>query len=150
MKQIFLSIGIYLGAMVALSAQVQNPAQWQVSIQKKTDLQYNIVARATIKNNWHIYGIKKVNGPIPTSIQITPHPLIQLDGKVQEIGKKITKYEDIFSTNVEYYENTLTIIQPIKIKTKAKITITGNVNFMACDDKNCTPPHKIPFSLSIQ
>lgn len=147
-KLIFLSFIILVS--MSLMAQVKNPAKWVFSIEKKSALQYNIVAKATIEKGWHVYGIKKVEGPVPTTIEMTTHPLVTIDGKIQETGKKISKYEEIFSTHVEYFENTMTVILPIKLKTQAKLTITGNLRFMACDDKNCTPPQKVPFSLSIQ
>lgn len=147
-KLIFLSLLIFVS--MSLTAQVKNPAKWVFSIEKKSALQYNIVAKATIEKGWHVYGIKKVEGPIPTAIEMTAHPLVTIDGKMQETGKKISKYEEIFSTHVEYFENTMTVILPIKLKTQAKLIITGNLRFMACDDKNCTPPQKVPFSLSIQ
>ncbi|MGL4347831.1 MAG: protein-disulfide reductase DsbD domain-containing protein [Chitinophagaceae bacterium] len=135
---------------LSITAQIKNPVNWAFSLEKKSPTQYNIKAKATIEKGWHVYGLKKVDGPIATSLEITTHPLITIDGKTREIGKKVSQYEDIFSTHVEYFENTMTIVQSIKLKTIAKLTITGYLNFMACDNKNCTPPEKIPFSLSIQ
>ena len=105
---------------------------------------------ATIAGDFHLYAQDAgVEGPVPTKIVFTPNPLLILDGKVTETGKKITKLEQAWDGKVNFYEKTVTFTQKIKGKTKAKTTIIGKVEFMVCNDEICLPPSEYAFKVPI-
>ena len=90
-----------------------------------------------------------VEGPVPTTISFTANPLLIIDGKAVETGKKITKVEKAWDGKVNFYEKTVTFTQKIKAKTKAKTNIIGKVEFMVCNDEVCLPPSEYAFKVPV-
>ena len=66
-----------------------------------------------------------------------------------EEGKKITKREDAWDGQVHYYEKTVTFVQTVQAKTKAKTNLLGKVEFMVCDDELCLPPAEFTFKIPL-
>lgn len=105
---------------------------------------------ATIGENYHMYAQNVgVEGPLGTSFTFTKNPLIVLDGSVKEAGKLVKKYESIWKGNVHYYEGTVDFIQVVKLKANVKTNLSGNVEFMVCDEKLCLPPGNVPIKVQI-
>ena len=72
-----------------------------------------------------------------------------MDGKPVEQGKKITKMEEAWGGKVNFYEKTVTFVQVVNAKTKAKTSLNGKIDFMVCDDELCLPPAEVPFKIAI-
>jgi thiol:disulfide interchange protein DsbD len=124
--------------------------KWTTASKKLGDKLYELKLTATIAGNFHIYAQDAgVEGPVPTTISFTANPLLVLDGKAIEIGKKITKVEQAWDGKVNFYEKTVTFTQKIKGKTKAKTNIMGKVEFMVCNDELCLPPSEFSFKVPI-
>ena len=133
-----------------LLAQSNKQVKWAFSSKKITDNTYEVHMTATINGNFHMYAQNVgVEGPLPTAFVFTKNPLLQLDGKVKEVGKLVKKYESTWSGNVNYYEKTVNFIQTVKVKGTARTNIAGKVEFMVCDDKLCLPPAEVEFSVNI-
>ena len=127
MKKIILFLSI---VFLAISAKAQlNPVMWTFTAKKIADKTYEIHMKATIQNGWHLYSQIQPDDAIanPTGFTLNNNPLITLDGKIKEIGT-IEKYHDAklgisanqFSTKVDF-------IQKVRLKAKAKTSITGSV-----------------------
>jgi thiol:disulfide interchange protein DsbD len=147
----FLSI-IFLSLSLSGFAQMGSAKQvsWTFAAKKIGDKKYEVKMTATIAGNYHLYAqIAGVEGPIPTSITFTPNPLLTMDGKPVEQGKKITKMEDAWGGKVNFYEKTVTFVQVVNAKTKAKTSLNGKIDFMVCDDELCLPPAEVPFKIAI-
>lgn len=142
-------IGILL--LLAISSMgIAQPVQWQFSIKKIDKDTYSWTAKATISGNWHLYSQHTPEGgPIPTSILFTKSPLIELTEKVKEVGKLVTKREEVFDMDVKYFEGSVEFVQNFKLKRKVKTNITGTIEYMVCNDKECLPPKKQSFSLAV-
>ncbi len=124
--------------------------KWTTSSKKIGDKLYELKLTATIAGDFHLYAQDAgVEGPVPTTISFTANPLLVLDGKTIEIGKKITKVEQAWDGKVNFYEKTVTFTQKIKGKTKAKTNIIGKVEFMVCNDELCLPPSEFNFKVPI-
>ena len=124
--------------------------KWTTSSKKIGDKLYELKLTATIAGDFHLYAQDAgVEGPVPTTISFTANPLLVLDGKAIEIGKKITKVEQAWDGKVNFYEKTVTFTQKIKGKTKAKTNIIGKVEFMVCKDELCLPPSEFNFKVPI-
>jgi thiol:disulfide interchange protein DsbD len=147
----FLSI-IFLSLSLSGFAQMGSAKQvsWTFAAKKIGDKKYEVKMTATIAGNYHLYAqIAGVEGPIPTSITFTPNPLLTMDGKPVEQGKKITKMEEAWGGKVNFYEKTVTFVQVVNAKTKAKTSLNGKIDFMVCDDELCLPPSEVPFKIAI-
>jgi hypothetical protein len=124
--------------------------KWSFSSKKLADKKYEITMTATINGDFHLYAINAgVEGPVPTTITFSPNPLIMLQGKPTEKGKKITKYEAAWEGKVNYFEKTVTFTQVINTKTTAKTNLNGKIEFMVCNDEVCLPPSETPFKIAI-
>ena len=142
--------GMAFFAGLMLMAQSSKQVKWDYSTKKIGDGLYEIHMTATVNGNYHIYSqTLAVDGPVPTSFKFTPNPLLVLNGKVKEQGKVIKKYEAVWSGNVSYYEKTVDFVQVVKIKTKAKTNLSGSIEFLVCNEKECLPPSEINFKLDL-
>ena len=118
MKNICLFFIFMIGTNVVSTAQVGSGKQvsWVSSLKKIGDKQYEVRITATIAGNFHMYAQEAgVEGPLPTTFTFTANPLLSLSGKVLEQGKKITKREEAWDGNVNYYEKTVTFIQIVRV-----------------------------------
>jgi thiol:disulfide interchange protein DsbD len=124
--------------------------KWSFTSKKIADKKYEISMTATINGDFHMYAINAgVEGPVPTTITFSPNPLITLQGKPTEKGKKITKYEAAWEGKVNYFEKTVTFTQVINTKTTANTNLNGKIAFMVCNDEVCLPPSEVPFKIAI-
>jgi len=131
-------------------AQPKDPVTWKFEARKKTDGSFDVVATATVQKPWHIYSQYTGSGPIPTKLSFKVSPLITLQGKVNEVGKLEKVYDPNFKSEVLFFSNTVSFVQNIKLKGKAKTNISGIVEYMVCDDEQCLPPTKKSFDISLQ
>ena len=148
MKQ-FLLFGFLLFSGFVIMAQSGKQVKWAFTTKKIADKTYEVHMTADINGNWHMYAQEAGDGPLPTAFTFTKNPLISFDGKVKEVGKVKKVYEDAFKSDVRFYEKSVNFIQIVKVKGSAKTNVTGKVEFMVCDDKQCLPPAEIPFAVNV-
>jgi len=132
-------------------AQPKSPVSFNFEAKKKSVGFYEIVITSTVQAPWHIYSQNTdKGGPIPTKISFKPNPLIKLESKIQEVGKLQKIFDKTFGVNVMYYSNSVKFIQIAKVKSGIKTNISGTIEYMVCDDKECLPPKKQNFELTLQ
>ncbi|MBO9634262.1 MAG: hypothetical protein J7578_14195, partial [Chitinophagaceae bacterium] len=68
-----------------------------------------------------------ISRPLPTVFSFTKNPQLSVDGKVKELGKLITIYEDVWKSTVRYYEKTVDFV--VRVTLKASSTLYGRVQF---------------------
>jgi thiol:disulfide interchange protein DsbD len=150
MKKIFSIIAV-LCISFTVSAQIQDPVDWSYSVKKVSADTYTFTATANIEGDWHIYSqTTGAGGPIPTKITFNKNPLITIVGATKEIGKVKQVYDDLFKTTVRFIGETATYMQTLKVRGGAKTNISGTVEYMVCDDRQCLPPSKKTFDLKLQ
>ena len=130
-------------------AQSGKQVQWTYSVKKISDKIYEVHMTANIGAGWHMYSQNTGEGPVPTSFKFIKNPLLATTGKIKEVGKMVTKYEEAFKTNVRYYENTVDFVQTVQLKSKAKNSLAGKVEFMVCNDHECLPPADVDFNVNV-
>lgn len=141
-----ISLGINTFAQMGSAKQVS----WMYSSKKIADKTYELHITANISGNYHLYATKAgVEGPVATTFTFSPNPLIAFEGGIIEKGKRITKREEAWDGNVNFFEKTVTFIQKVKTKSNAKTNINGKVEFMVCNDDLCLPPSEITFKIPI-
>lgn len=149
MKKLYTFV-IILFAAFSLAAQTKDPVKWEFSSTKKSDKVYEITMTASIDKPWHIYSQNTpAGGPVPTKIIYTNNPLLTVSGKPKETGKLLVKHEELFGVDVKYFDGKVQFVQTVTLKTSAKTSISGNIEFMVCDDKQCLPPKKVPFEIKL-
>lgn len=134
---------------VSVHAQSTKQVKWSFTTKKVADKTYEVLMTANINGNYHLYAQNAGEGPVATSFAFNRNPLVQLDGKVKEIGNMKKVYEDAFSSEVRFYEKTVSFVQVVKVRGSAKSNLAGKVEFMVCNDSECLPPATVDFSVNI-
>jgi len=130
--------------------QSNKQVQWTYNAKKVGDKKYEVHMIATINGDYHLYAQDVGgDGPIPTSFTFTKNPVLQLEGKVKEMGKTIKKFESAWNHDVRYYEKTVDFVQVVKLKGNAKTNLAGKVEFMVCNDQKCLPPADVEIKINI-
>jgi hypothetical protein len=150
MKMFFLFV---LATMICTTtdAQIQNPVKWDYSVKKINATTYEVHLTATLESSWHIYSQTTPDGgPVATTVTFGKNPLLTLDGTVKEVGKLEQKHEELFGVDVKQFSNKVDFLQTIKLKGKGKTSVTGSIEYMTCNDRECLPPKTQNFSIAIK
>jgi thiol:disulfide interchange protein DsbD len=138
MKKIILILLLTLG--FTSYAQVFEPVKWTTSVEKVSETEYNLVAKASIDRGWHLYSQNvPEDGPIPTSFSFEENEGYSLIGNVEE-EEGHTIDDPVFNMVIKFFEDSATFKQKIKITSTELTAIIGEVEFMVCDDSKCLPP----------
>lgn len=150
MRTILLSLLLFASS-VKLIAQIKNPVTWNFSAKKITDKTFEVHIIATIEAGWHIYTLgHKGDIGVPTSITFNNNPLILLSGKLSTKAKALSMKDPSTNEIVKFYTNNADFTQVLKLKANVKTNTTGTIEYMVCNDKQCLPPTKKQFSISLQ
>lgn len=134
-----------------VAAQVQHPVKWSYTVRPKGAGKYEVVAKATIEKGWHLYSQTTPDGgPIPTSFRFTKNPLVDLTGSVKEVGKLEKHHEKLFGVDVHQFSQEVSFVQAVTLKGKVKTNVSGSVEYMLCNDKECLPPTTKDFSVELK
>ena len=87
-------------------------------------------------------------GPIPTSFRIDSLPGYKLVGKTYEVTKPVEVMDDAFGFKIKTFSNKAEFRQKIS-GVEPSFTVSGVVNFMACNNATCSPPKDVEFSIKI-
>lgn len=134
---------------VLANAQVNNPVKWTYTAVKIADKIYELHLTATIEGVWHIYAQDAGRGPQPTTISFKTNPLISFNGTVKEIGKLEKINEKKFNWVSKYYGKKVDFVQKIKVRSSVATVVSGTINYVACDSRQCLPPKDVPFTINI-
>jgi hypothetical protein len=147
MKTLFIAAFLLAGT-VAFS---QNQVTWSFASKKINDKTYELQLIATIQPGWHLYAQKQPDDAIaqPTTFEFNKNPLVNLEGKVKEIGKLEKFKDEKLDISANQYSNKVVFVQTVKLKGKIKTAITGKLEYQTCNDEKCLPPKTIPFSIAL-
>lgn len=150
MKKIFLFLFLATVSFTSVTSQILDPVKWSTSIKKISETEYDLIAKATIEDKWHLYAQEvPPDGPLPTLFTFEENNAYQSIGKIKE-SKGITEHDPVFDMVITFFTNTATFTKRIKLTGDKGTTIKGEVEFMVCDDTRCLPPsyvdliYKIP------
>lgn len=129
---------------------ILEPVTWTFAIEDETNTHATIVATATIDETWHLYSVKEYGmGPIPTSMTLLDTVNIALVGELKEPEAHIA-FDANFDIEVGSHEGTVSFKQKIQKKSDKKMTLSGFVSFMTCDDGKCIFPPDAYFDLELE
>lgn len=133
-------------------AQSKTKVNWTYTAKKLADKKYELRLTATIQNGYHMYSqnLDKDAIALPTTIKFNKNPLLLMQGKIKEQGKLIAEYDEAIQSKTKYYKDKVEFVQVVTLKNNTKTSVSGEVQFMVCDDNACLPPSKIPFTIAIQ
>lgn len=147
-KTIFLA----LITVLAVSLKAQTPVSWTFSSKKIGDKKFEVHMTATIQSGWHLFSQTQPEDAIaiPTGFVINKNPLLEVDGKIKEVGK-LEKFHDAkLEVSAHQYADKVDFVQVVKLKANAVTNVNGVVEFQTCNDEKCLPPKKINFSVALK
>ncbi len=134
----FLFIFFTLGVLIT-QAQIQTPVKWEFKTKITGGNTAELQFIASIDNGWHLYSQHLPDGgPMPTEFVFAKLEGIQLDGKASEPTPKEV-FDDMFKMKVKYFDKTATFVQKIKLTNSKPVTVSGTINFQACNEETCIP-----------
>ena len=148
----FFSAVILLFVSVAAFAQSGTKVKWDYSVKKIGDKKYEVRMIANIQPGWHLYSQTQSADAIalPTTINFSKNPLLLVTGKPKEIGKVTDAFDKATQSRSRFYSNKVEFVQVVTVKSTVKTSLSGDVEFMVCDDKQCLPPDKAKFSVKLE
>jgi thiol:disulfide interchange protein len=148
MKKIFLILSLFIIGNASYS-QIYDPVKWSTGVEKVSDSEYDLIIQATVEEGWHLYSQNvPEDGPIPTTFSFEATSNYKLiDKTIEEEGH--TEFDPVFNMEIKYFENNATFKQRIKVATQTAFNISGEVEFMVCDDTRCLPPTFIDLKFNI-
>ncbi|MEP7252131.1 MAG: protein-disulfide reductase DsbD domain-containing protein [Ginsengibacter sp.] len=136
---------IVLAVIIQASfAQILNPVSFTYKTIKKGNNQYEVHIQTSVDPKWHIYSLSNPDGgALPTSLSFTNASKV---GQAREVGKVKTVFEKEFNVNQKFYEDKVEFVQLVKLLPGNK-KITGIIEYMTCNDRQCLPPKKTSFEI---
>ncbi len=150
MRKIAIS-GLVLLLLPLLSlSQVLDPVKWSFKADRTSQDEATLSLIAKVDKGWHLYSQHlPAGGPLPTVFTFNESNNYSLIGEASE-PKGVEEYDPNFEMNLKFFDGTVVFKQKIKILTKTAFTITGELEFMCCDDKRCLPPTGVDVEFKLE
>jgi len=146
-----LSVILFIGFLPYLSlSQILTPVKWSFRVEQTKPGEATLLMIADIDRNWHLYSQDiPPKGPQPTTFHFNKGEGYELVGKVIE-PKAILENDPNFNMVLKYFSDRAVFRQKIRILSSKDFTITGSLEFMCCDDKQCIPPEELEMSFNVR
>jgi thiol:disulfide interchange protein DsbD len=134
--------------LLAFSTLAGGPVSWRFEAVTAADGKVEVRIMATCEQGWHIYALSlpQGDGPIPTAIHMGASDSYAA-GEVSE-PKPEEAFDPNFAMDLRFHSGAVFTV-PLKRLKDGPLTVTGEVEFMACNDKTCLPPKVVPFSVTV-
>lgn len=129
-----------------LQAQEKDPVTVKFESKKLSDTEYEIIAKLTIEEGWHVYSLtrnpdcddvtKNLTCPNSTEFTLKKSADYELVGKPTE-SKPIKEYDKVFEIDILYFEHTASFKQKIKLNTNKTVKVSGEFFCQFCTDTKC-------------
>jgi len=140
---------ILLLVSFSLKAQIYNPVSWTFSQKALPNNETELSFIATIEPGWHMYSqFLPEGGPVVTTFSYEKNAVVQILGKVTE-PTPVEEFDKNFNMKLKYFFSKAVFTQKIKVNA-AKTALKGTIEFMSCDDSQCTPPQEQDFKFSLK
>ena len=130
-------------------SQIINSVKWEFGSEKISETEYDLIFVAKIESHWALYSqFVEEGGPLPTVFSFEPASGFELIEKVKELeANKVTQHDPVFDMIVSKYYDKAIFKQRISVKSP-EFSISGNIDFMTCDDTKCTYLPDNPFTFN--
>ena len=147
---IFFILFLLLVGCQTPKAQIFDPVEWEYLVEDVSGDEATLVFKAKMDKGWHVYTqhITDPMGPIPTTFTFKESGDYDLIGKTSEEKGK-TVYDPNFEMKLKYFSDVTLFKQKVKLKSNNPIKITGELEYMACDEKQCLPPEFLEFDFAL-
>ena len=149
MKKLLATFLLIITGAVYVHAQIHDPVKWETTVENISENEATVVITATIEPGWHVYSqFIEEGGPVPTSFRFNEGNGYRLIGSVTESPQAVSGFDPFFNMEIAWHKSKVQFLQKIQL-TAPQVSVSGTLEFMACNDKNCLPPEEVPFEASI-
>ncbi len=151
MKKISVLLSFILFPLFIFS-QILEPVKWSFKVEQTKPDEATLLLISKMDYGWHVYSQEKPpkkEGPIPTSFRFNKTKDFELVGKVIE-PKPLEDNDPNFGMILKFFADKAVFRQKIKVLSPKPFTVTGVLEFMCCDDKQCLPPTEVEFSFNVK
>ena len=127
----------------------QDPVKWETSVEKISDKEYNLVFKATILKDWHLYSqYNPEDASLPLEITaVDENPPFEIIGKAEE-SETFKEYSDVWKKEEIFFKDKATIVQRIKLTNKDITTLKLNLFAQVCKEVCINIDENFTFSLT--
>ena len=131
---------VFLFISFISKAQFESHLTWKSEVEKISETEFKVKFICTLEEDWHTYSqFTKEGGPLPTQFRFEKNKDIEIIGKVEEIGKKKTVFDELFGVDVTSFIGDVTYVAKVKVK-NPKAILKGEFDGMVCKDEfGCMP-----------
>ncbi|MDO6803455.1 protein-disulfide reductase DsbD family protein [Wenyingzhuangia sp. 1_MG-2023] len=102
------------------NSQILELVKWATKVVKTSEKEYQLIATATIDENWHLYSQNvPENAPVPTTFSFKSNANYLKKGNTKE-GLGHTIDDPIFDMEIKYFETKAIFKQRIQLKIKSR------------------------------
>lgn len=143
--RLFLALSLLL---LAGPGRAAGPVQWTFAVSVEEGRTY-VDLTGACATGWHFYALDlpRDDGPLPTLIRTTAAASFKPGAIVEPAPEEVD--DPNFGMRVRYHSGTATFRLPVERLTDDAFEVSGEVEFMACNDRTCLPPEVVKFSLTI-
>ena len=127
-------------SLILILISQSNWAQNEISWSGKYDsAQKKVLLTAKLAEGWHVYSmtVDEMSGPVSTKIELKKNKSIVVLSPVNE-PEPIVSFDENFGAELQYFENSVTFEQELKIKKSTQLQYT--ITHMICNEVMCYPP----------
>lgn len=127
-----------------------SPVSWSFGATLWEDGSVSVDMTAHIQKGWHLYAteLPSDQGPLPTVFRIQADAAYEVLGGVQS-PSPVEAYDPNFAMVVRYHSGAPVFQVRLMPGGREPFTVSGDVEYMVCDDRTCLPPVRVPFKVLV-
>lgn len=144
MKSVKSILVVMLMAISCICCMAQNndkPIKWRMNVKMISDTEGEVIIKAIIDPEWHLYGMKlPTGGPKPTSVDLSASVGVKFTSKLTYSPNVTISHDDMFAIDLSWWTGAVTFRRNFKVTDASNAQIVSNITYMGCNNKNCLPP----------
>ncbi len=134
----------------ALAQSPENPVKWRVNVKMSSPTEGEVIMIASIADGWHLYGMNlPKGGPKSTHIDLSESTGVSFTGPLTQSVAPQTYHDSMFDMDLSCWERKVTFRRKFKVTDGKKAAIIGSIQFMSCNNSNCSAPSTEKFNKKI-
>lgn len=152
MKKIYSSLFIFLFATSFVFAQIETPVTYELSLNRISDTEGEVVLSIDIEKGWHVY-----SAYLDTGVTAQPTAGFWNDSAAEYtiVGGLLElepheDYDPIYEETLKWHEDKAVFRQKFLIHSSEDFSFQGEISFMACNDRMCLPPEYVDIDFKVK
>lgn len=152
MNKIISSVFVFLFAISSLFAQIEKSVSYEVSINRISDTEAEVLLTMEIGKGWHVYSayLDSMASALPTVgyWNDTASAYSMVGGLIEPEAHEA--YDENFQETLRWHSEKVIFRQKFIIHSSKDFSLQGEIAFMACNDRMCLPPEYVEIDLKVK